>query len=156
VALSNLLLRFPRSIDYDLIPRCTYTDPEVASVGLDETRARERNIPYRVFTAPFGEVDRAEAEGRTAGRIKVLVGKRGKIIGCSIVGPGAGELIHEWAVALKGRLKLSVLASTVHAYPTLSEISKKGAGLYYAEKLFTPRVRCLLRLLFGVGKDRAG
>ncbi len=155
IALSNAVLRLPRRADYAKVPWVTYTDPEVASVGLNEKRARAAGVAYRVLSVPFRDVDRALAAGETEGKIKVLVTRAGRILGCQIAGPRAGELIHEWVVAVAGGIRLSAVAGAVHAYPTLSEISKKAAGAYYAGALFGDRTRKLLRLLFGL-KGRAG
>jgi pyruvate/2-oxoglutarate dehydrogenase complex dihydrolipoamide dehydrogenase (E3) component len=154
IALSNAVLRLPRKADYTKVPWCTYTDPEVASVGLNEKRAVAAGAEYRILEAPFREVDRALAEGETEGKIKVLVTPSGNLLGCQIVGHHAGELIHEWVAAVNGNVKLSTLAGAIHAYPTLAEISKKAAGSYYSEKLFSDRTRKILRFLFDL-KGRA-
>lgn len=154
IALSNAVLRLPRKADYTKVPWCTYTDPEVASVGLNEKRAAAAGVEYRVLEAHFREVDRALAEGETEGKIKVLISPSGALLGCQIVGHHAGELIHEWVAAVNGNVKLSTLAGAIHAYPTLAEISKKAAGSYYSEKLFSDRTRKILRFLFDL-KGRA-
>jgi pyruvate/2-oxoglutarate dehydrogenase complex dihydrolipoamide dehydrogenase (E3) component len=148
IALSNAVLRLPRKADYTKVPWCTYTDPEVASVGLNEKRANAAGVEYRVLTSHFREVDRALAEGETEGKIKVLVSPSGLLLGCQIAGHHAGELIHEWVAAINGGVKLSTLAGAIHAYPTLAEISKKAAGSYYSEKLFSDRTKKILRFLF--------
>jgi pyruvate/2-oxoglutarate dehydrogenase complex dihydrolipoamide dehydrogenase (E3) component len=154
IALSNAVLRLPRKADYARIPWCTYTDPELASVGLNEKRAHQGNVTYRVLEERFEENDRALAEAEPLGKIKVLVDPGGRILGCQIVGAHAGELIHEWIAAVAGGLKLSTLAGAIHVYPTLSEISKRAAGSYFAAKLFSDRTKRLLHLLFGL-KGRA-
>lgn len=154
IALSNAVLRLPRKADYTKVPWCTYTDPEVASLGLNEKRANAAGVEYRVLTSHFREVDRALAEGETEGKIKVLVSPSGVLLGCQIAGHHAGELIHEWVAAINGGVKLSTLAGAIHAYPTLAEISKKAAGSYYSEKLFSDRTKKILRFLFDL-KGRA-
>jgi pyruvate/2-oxoglutarate dehydrogenase complex dihydrolipoamide dehydrogenase (E3) component len=154
IALSNAVLRLPRKADYTKVPWCTYTDPEVASVGLNEKRANAAGVEYRVLTSHFREVDRALAEGETEGKIKVLVSPSGVLLGCQIAGHHAGELIHEWVAATNGGVKLSTLAGAIHAYPTLAEISKKAAGSYYSEKLFSEQTKKILRFLFDL-KGRA-
>jgi pyruvate/2-oxoglutarate dehydrogenase complex dihydrolipoamide dehydrogenase (E3) component len=154
IALSNAVLRLPRRADYTKVPWCTYTDPEIASVGLNEKRAKAAGVPYRVLESGFREVDRALAEGEAEGKIKVLVSPSGQLLGCQIAGHHAGELIHEWVAAVNGGVKLSTLAGAIHAYPTLSEISKRAAGSYYSEKLFSDRTRKILRFLFDL-KGRA-
>ncbi|HWR97358.1 MAG TPA: FAD-dependent oxidoreductase, partial [Candidatus Methanoperedens sp.] len=154
VALTNAILRLPRRADYTRVPWCTYTDPEVASVGLNEKRARTQGVPFRVLAEPFADNDRAIAEGAPEGMIKVLVSPKGGVLGCQIVGEHAGELIHEWVAALAGKVSLASLASAIHAYPTLAEISKRAAGSYYADRLFSRRTRGVLSLLFNL-KGRA-
>lgn len=155
IALSNAVLRLPRKADYAKVPWCTYADPEAASVGLNEKRAKEAGVEYRVLSAPFRENDRALAAGEPEGMIKVLIRPSGTLLGCQIAGRNAGELIHEWVAAINGGVKLSAMASAIHAYPTLSEISKKAAGSYYSEKLFGERTRKILRVLFGL-RGKAG
>ena len=150
IALSNAVLRLPRKADYTKVPWCTYTDPEVASIGLNEKRAKQAGVEYRVLAAPFREVDRALAAGEPGGMIKVLVRPSGALLGCQIAGHNAGELIHEWVAAINGGVKLSTMAGAIHAYPTLAEISKKAAGSYYSEKLFGDRTKKVLRFLFGL------
>jgi pyruvate/2-oxoglutarate dehydrogenase complex dihydrolipoamide dehydrogenase (E3) component len=154
VALTNAVLRLPRRADYTNVPWCTYTDPEVASVGLNEQRAAKAGVAYRVLQEPFSTNDRALAEGEPDGKIKVLVSPAGKVLGCQIVGNHAGELIHEWVAAMNGGVKLSTLAGAVHAYPTLSEISKRVAGSMFTERIFSARTRGVLKFLFHL-KGRA-
>jgi pyruvate/2-oxoglutarate dehydrogenase complex dihydrolipoamide dehydrogenase (E3) component len=154
IALANAILRLPRRADYRKVPWCTYTDPEVASVGLNEKRAAQQGVAYRVLASSFAVNDRALTEGEPAGKIKVLVSPKGAILGCQIVGARAGELIHEWIAAVAGGVKLSALAGAIHVYPTLSEISKRAAGSYYAEKLFSDRTKGVLKFLFHL-KGRA-
>ncbi len=148
IAVAGAVLRIPGKADYTRIPWCTYTDPEVASVGWNEKRARAFGLEYRLLESSFREIDRALAEGESEGKIKVLAGPSGTILGCQIVGHHAGELIHEWVAAIGGRVRLSSLARAVHAYPTLSEISKKVAGSWFADRLFRDDTKRILRFLF--------
>jgi pyruvate/2-oxoglutarate dehydrogenase complex dihydrolipoamide dehydrogenase (E3) component len=154
VALTNAILRLPRKADYTTVPWCTYTDPEVASVGLNEQRALKAGVAHRVLQEPFSTNDRSLTDGEPEGRIKVLVSPAGKILGCQIVGAHAGELIHEWVAAMNGGVKLATLAGAIHAYPTLSEISKRVAGSLFAERLFGDRTKSVLKFLFHL-KGRA-
>jgi pyruvate/2-oxoglutarate dehydrogenase complex dihydrolipoamide dehydrogenase (E3) component len=154
IALTNAVLRLPRKADYTNVPWCTYTDPEVASVGFNEKRAQKAGVACRVLEESFAENDRALAEAEPLGKIKVLVSPRGTILGCQIVGAHAGELIHEWIAAVSGGVKLSTLAGAIHVYPTLSEISKRAAGSYFSAKIFSDRTKRILHLLFGL-KGRA-
>ena len=154
IALTNAVLRLPRKADYAKIGWCTYTDPEVASIGLNEKRAKKDNIKYRLWEESFADNDRAQAEGETKGKIKLLVSPRGKLLGCQIVGAHAGELIHEWVIAVNGSVQLSAIAGAVHIYPTISEISKRVSGKIFAEKIFSSRVKGILKLIFRL-KGRA-
>ena len=154
IALANAVLHLPRRVDYGKAGWCTYTDPEIASIGLNEKRAQKEGLDYRVWEEPFMDNDRAWAEGETEGKIKLLVSPTGKMLGCQIAGANAGELIHEWVFALAGGIKLSTLAGAVHIYPTLSEISKRVSGKPFAEKIFSDRTRSVLRFFFNL-KGRA-
>jgi pyruvate/2-oxoglutarate dehydrogenase complex dihydrolipoamide dehydrogenase (E3) component len=154
IALTNAVLRLPRKGDFKKIGWCTYTDPEVASIGLNEKRAQKEGIDYQVREEYFSENDRALAEGEVLGKIKMLVDPHGKWLGCQIAGSKAGEIIHEWIIAMNGGLGLSKMAEAVHIYPTLSEISKRVAGQYYADKIFSDRTKGILRFLFNL-KGRA-
>lgn len=154
IVLSNAIFRLPKKVDYSSLPWCTFTDPEIASIGLNEKRAAESGLKYAVWTEEFGQNDRALAEGERFGKIKMIVDGKERPIGIQMIGPHAGELISEWVAAVYGRLKLSQLVATVHPYPTLAEINKRVVGKVFAEKLFSDRVRRGLKLLFNL-KGRA-
>lgn len=154
VALTNAVLRLPRKVDYTFFPWCTYTDPELASIGMNEKRAKEAGIEYSVWVEEFRANDRSLAEGEKVGRLKMLLDEREKPIGVQILGPHSGELISEWVAALGGRVRLSTLAGAVHPYPTLSEINKKVAGSFFGTKLFSEKVKKGLRFFFSL-KGRA-
>lgn len=142
------LFRAPAKLDAGIVPWATYTDPELAQVGLTERDARAKHgdgIKVRRWT--FAENDRAQAERETDGLVKVVTDGRGRVLGAGIAGPQAGELIQSWCLALSGRLKISALASFVPPYPTLGETAKRAAGSYYTETLFGPRTRGLVRFL---------
>lgn len=148
IVLSNALFRLPRKADYTWLPWATYTEPELASIGLNEKAARKQGIQYTVRTEAFSGNDRALTEGETKGRLKMLLDGKNKVLGVQIAGPHAGELINEWAAVLGGGVKLSTLASAIHPYPTLGEINKRVAGSLMGEKLFSGTVRTILHLLF--------
>ncbi len=136
VVIRSMLFALPSKARTDHIPRATYTDPELAQVGLTEAEARERHgVRLEVARFEFAENDRAIAEGKTTGLIKVMV-VRGRPVGASIVGPQAGELIHIWALAIANRLKMSAIAGMVAPYPTLGEVNKRAAGAYFSPRLF--------------------
>lgn len=150
VVLANAILPIISSkINLDNIPWTTFIDPEIASCGLNETRAKQKNIKYIVTKLPFTNQDRALAEGSTKGFIKVLTTKKGTILGCQIVGPHAGELIAEWIIAMSKHMKLQDVSRIVHVYPTLAGINQQVAGVFSGAKFFTPTVRKLLRFFMG-------
>ncbi len=150
VALTNAVLRLPRKTDYTFLPHVTYTDPELASIGMNEKDARKAGVTYRTIVEEFRDNDRSLAEGYDRGLLKMLVDERGKIIGVQILGPSAGELLGEWVAALNGRVKLSALASAVHPYPTLAEINKRAVSSLLAPKLFSGSVPKVLKAIFGL------
>jgi len=148
VVLSNAILHLPKKVDYTWLPWCTYTAPELASIGLNEQRARQSGIDYRLHIEHFRDNDRANAEGETAGMVKLLLDRRGRPLGVQICGPRAGDLLGEWVAVLNGGVKLTALAGAVHPYPTLVEINKRLVGGVYAAKLFSPTVRKALQFIF--------
>jgi dihydrolipoamide dehydrogenase len=110
--------------DYRVIPRCVYTKPEVASVGISEQEANEQHLHIRKGIAPFAALGRANTCNELDGFVKIITDTKGTILGGSIVGPRAGEIIHELALAMKMRAKAQDIASMIHAYPTFSEALK--------------------------------
>lgn len=148
IVLRNALFRLPAKNAPRALPWVTYTDPELAHVGLTEADARKTHgDTVRVLRADFAQNDRAQAEGHTEGFLKAVVSKRGKILGATIVGAQAGELILPWVLALNKGLKIGDMASVIAPYPTLSEISKRAAGSYFTPVLFSNRTKWLVRLL---------
>jgi pyruvate/2-oxoglutarate dehydrogenase complex dihydrolipoamide dehydrogenase (E3) component len=148
IVLSNAILHLPRKADYTFLPWCTYTDPELASIGMNEKRAKEAESEYSVWTEEFKANDRSLAEGEETGKIKMLLDKKEKPIGVQILGPRAGELVSEWVAVMNGGVKLSTLASAVHPYPTLGEINKKVVGTFFSGKIFSEKVKKALKLFF--------
>jgi pyruvate/2-oxoglutarate dehydrogenase complex dihydrolipoamide dehydrogenase (E3) component len=115
--------------DFSVIPWATFTDPEVARVGLNETEAKEKNIPYEVTTYGIDDLDRAIADGNAHGLVKVLtVPGKDKILGATIAGEHAGDLITEFVSAMKHGIGLNKILGTIHIYPTLAEANKYVAG----------------------------
>jgi len=146
----NAIMHIPGKIHYNMTPWVIFTDPEIASVGYNEKRAKDDDISHDTHVETFQEVDRALAESEYQGKIKILTQPgSAKIIGVQIVGLHAGELIGASVLAVNKRMKLSDLATPIFAYPTLSEIHKKSAGKYYAQKIFSPKVKHILKFLFG-------
>jgi pyruvate/2-oxoglutarate dehydrogenase complex dihydrolipoamide dehydrogenase (E3) component len=151
LVLRSALFRLPVRVNPDILPRVTYTDPEIAAVGLSEADAREKHGRIGVLRWPFAENDRAQGHRTTTGHVKVITGKRGRILGCTIVGPHAGELITPWTIALTKRLTLSDLAGVVVPYPTLSEINRRVAVSSFASSLSNVWLRRLLSFLRSFG-----
>lgn len=151
IVIRNALFRMPARADYRALPRVTYCDPELAQVGMTEEQAREEAGEIRVLRWPFADNDRARADRLTEGMVKAVVTPRGKILGATILGPHAGELIQVWCLALSQGLKVGALATMIAPYPTLGEASKRAAGSFYAPTLFGPRTRRLVRFLARFG-----
>jgi pyruvate/2-oxoglutarate dehydrogenase complex dihydrolipoamide dehydrogenase (E3) component len=147
IVLRNVLFRLPARVDDRAVPWVTYTDPELAQVGLTEAAARQAHGTIDVLRWSFHEVDRAQAERETDGFAKAILDRRGHILGASIVGPHAGEALQPWALAIANRLGIKAMAGMIAPYPTFSEINKRVAGSYYTPKLFTDRVRKIVRFL---------
>jgi pyruvate/2-oxoglutarate dehydrogenase complex dihydrolipoamide dehydrogenase (E3) component len=147
LVLREILFRAPARLRPDTIPRVTYTDPEIAWVGLSEQQARDSLRKIRVLRWTFADNDRAEAEAASEGHLKAVVARDGKILGCGIVGRSAGELIAPWALAVTKGMKAQDIANTILPYPTLSEISRRAAIGVYAETFDNPWVRRALRFL---------
>lgn len=154
IVIANTIFHLPRKADYTLLPWCTYTDPELASIGKNEKSAKAAGIEYSVVTEEFKDNDRSLAEGEKVGKIKMILDEKEKPIGIQILGPQAGELLNEWVSVLNGKVKLSTLASSVHPYPTLGEINKKVAGTFFSPKLYSDKVKKGLKFFFHL-KGRA-
>ena len=147
LVIRSALFRVPAKADYANIPWVTYTDPEIAHVGETEEQARAHYKKINVLRWQFGENDRAQATRRTDGHIKIITDMHSRILGCTIVGPEAGELLLPWILAKSRGIKLSAMAGIVAPYPTLSEVSKRVAGSYYTPTLFSAKTRALVRFL---------
>jgi pyruvate/2-oxoglutarate dehydrogenase complex dihydrolipoamide dehydrogenase (E3) component len=151
IVIRNALFRLPARVDYRALPWVTYTDPELAQVGLTEAAARAAGENAHVLRWPFSENDRAQTERDTGGLVKVVLGRGGRVLGASILGAGAGDLILPWALAVSQKLKIGALANLIVPYPTRGEASKRAAGCYYTPTLFSPRTRRFVRFLARFG-----
>jgi pyruvate/2-oxoglutarate dehydrogenase complex dihydrolipoamide dehydrogenase (E3) component len=148
LVIRNALFQLPVTNRTDIIPHVTFTDPELAHVGFTEAEARkEFGASITVVRWPFHDNDRAQAEGKTAGLIKTIIGKRGKILGVGIVGANAGELIQPWILAMTEGLKIRSIAGMVAPYPTLGEINRRVAVNYFSGLASNSWVRRVIRLL---------
>jgi len=147
LVLRQMLFRLPVRANSDLIPRVTFTQPELAHVGLTEAEARRRAHRFRVLRWPYHDNDRAVAERATEGHIKVITAPGGRILGATIVGRDAGELIATWSLAVGQSLNIRAIAGTVMPYPTFGEIGKRAAVMHFAAGLTRPAVRRIIAWL---------
>ncbi len=154
VVLSNAIFHLPKKVNYTYVPWCTYTHPELASIGLNEKSAKAAGIDYTVWSEEFNDNDRALTEGEGVGCIKLLLDRKEKPLGVQILGPHAGDLLSEWVAIMNGNVGLSKIASAIHPYPTLGEINKKVVGSIFSEKIFSDKVRKGLKFFFNF-KGRA-
>lgn len=147
LVIQEILFRLPAKENRTIIPWSTFTEPELAHVGLTEQDARAKDPDIQVLRFPFSGNDRAVAEGETKGLIKIIVDRKTRILGVTIVGAGAGEQIYLWAVALGNKFTLKNIRSTIPAYPTRAEIGKRAAMSYYAPLAGKPVIRRLIGFL---------
>jgi pyruvate/2-oxoglutarate dehydrogenase complex dihydrolipoamide dehydrogenase (E3) component len=151
LVIRNALFRIPVRVNLDVVPRVTYTEPELAQAGVTEAQARNRRINFRVVRWPYHDNDRAQAERTTHGHIKIVTGNRGKILGVTIVGAQAGEMIATWILAMSQGLNIRAMTGIVLPYPTLSEIGKRAAFDYFSPSLTRPFVRRIINWLRNFG-----
>jgi pyruvate/2-oxoglutarate dehydrogenase complex dihydrolipoamide dehydrogenase (E3) component len=142
-----MLLRLPAKLDYAALPRVTYTDPELAQIGMTEAEARAAGHQVRLLRFPLAETDRAVTEGLHDGLVKLVATPSGRLLGAGILAPGAGEMAGLFTLMIARRMKLSALAGLVLPYPTLAEAAKRAAGDFYAPKLLSPVVKRVVGLL---------
>jgi pyruvate/2-oxoglutarate dehydrogenase complex dihydrolipoamide dehydrogenase (E3) component len=151
VVVRNILMPFQflrQKVDRAIVPWCTYTDPEVAHVGLGEKEAKQKNVDYDLFVVPLEDVDRAVVESEETGFAKVLTAKGSdKILGATIVAPHAGDLLHEFVLAMNANMGLGKIAYMIHAYPTLAELARKAGDKYNKTRL-TPRAKKIFTWLY--------
>ena len=141
----NIFFPGSNAIDYSVVPWTTFCDPEVARCGMTEAEARDKHGDIDVFAVELRDVDRAVAEGETKGFIKVIATKwTGKILGVHLVCPAAGEVIHEFVLAMKEGIPLRKLSSVIHVYPTFSSIVWRVAGKWFAEGKLIQTLRGIL------------
>jgi pyruvate/2-oxoglutarate dehydrogenase complex dihydrolipoamide dehydrogenase (E3) component len=152
IVIRRVLFRIPAKVNPNIIPWTTYTDPELANVGLSEEAARKATGgKINVLRWPYMENDRAQAELETIGHVKVVTDKSGKILGATIVGAKAGELIQMWSLAISQKLKIKAMTEWISPYPTLSEINKRAAYRYYATAPGSPALRKIIGFLAKFG-----
>jgi pyruvate/2-oxoglutarate dehydrogenase complex dihydrolipoamide dehydrogenase (E3) component len=148
LVIQEILFRIPAKENRDIIPWATFTEPELSNVGLTEAQAREKHGDnITVLRWEYAENDRARAERKTEGLIKIIADKKGRLIGISIAGAGAGEMINMWALAVTNKMKLSHVRGYIPPYPTMSEIGKRAVVSHYGPITSKPLVRWLIGFL---------
>ena len=145
IVIRRAVFRLPAKLDYAALPRVTYTDPELAQVGLTEAQARAAgHTDLRILRWPLAENDRAQAERRTEGLVKIVATPKGRVLGAGILAPHAGEMIGTWTLAISQGIKLATLAGMIVPYPTRAEAAKRAAGSFFTPRLFAPLTKRLV------------
>ncbi len=149
VVIRNMLFKMPAKLNDSIVPWVTYSDPELAQVGLTENAATDKwgKANIRIMQVPLAGVDRAIAERRREGMLKIIVHRNGRILGASILAPNAGEMILAWVLAISSRQKIKQMASIIAPYPTYGDASKKAASQFFTEKLFSQPTRRIVQFL---------
>ena len=147
IVLRRAIFRMGWAKPSPVVPWCTYTDPELARVGLSETEAMARNMAHHIYRFPLEDIDRARAEGETEGFAKVVTDPRGKLLGAGIVSPHAGELIAEYALAITRGLKAADISGTIHPYPTFAMVNRRVADQRMKDGL-TPASKGWIKRIF--------
>jgi len=150
IVLRNIVFRLPAKVDYRAVPWVTYTEPEMAHVGMLAMDTLKRS-DIQITEWSFSDNDRAQTERAINGKIKVITDKKARILGVTIVGSHAGELILPWVMAIREQKTLRSFTDVIAPYPTLSEISKRVASEFYKPKLFSDKTRWLVRWLQKLG-----
>ncbi|MDP1725008.1 MAG: FAD-dependent oxidoreductase [Alphaproteobacteria bacterium] len=150
IVIRNTIFKLCKKVETRAIPWVTYTDPELAHIGALESDLIKQQKSYKVLEMSFAQNDRAQAERRTEGLIKVFVTPKGHILGATILGVSAGELIMPWVMAIQNNLKIGTIVDTIVPYPTLSDIHKQLAGSFYKDKIFSPFTKKIVRFLMWV------
>ncbi|MCE2516552.1 MAG: FAD-dependent oxidoreductase [Alphaproteobacteria bacterium] len=150
IVVRNTLFRLPAKVDDAGVPWVTYTDPELAHVGLSRKAAEDKGIAAKEVEFSLAGNDRARAELRTEGKVIGVVDAKGRILGATILAPQAGEMIQPWILAISKKMKIAAMASYIAPYPTYGEASKRAAGAYFTPSLFSPRTRKIVRFLLSL------
>ena len=145
VIIANAVFRIPRRMDYRVVPAVVYTEPECAQAGIS-THAAEQDAAMKVVSFDMQQLDRAITDNTTPGLLKLVV-KKGRLVGAQLVGHHAGEIIHELALAIQQKMKLSKITNLIHAYPSYSQLNRRAAAQYYRDSLFSPLMKKLAKFL---------
>ena len=153
VVLANAVFRVPKKVDYRVVPWVTYTDPEIGHVGLTEAEAAEQGVDVEVLRFPLKDLDRAIVEGEDKGFAKLLVKKGprfrggGRIVGATLMGSHAGELLHEVVLAMQAKVPIATLSAAIHAYPTRAQVLRRTVNTHFSAALFSNRTRRVVQWL---------
>ena len=149
IVIRNMLFKLPAKLNESIIPWVTFSDPEMAQVGLTEAAAVNLFGEEKIFVnkVPLASVDRAIAERRTEGMVKSITQKNGRILGASILAPNAGEMILAWVLAISSRQKISKMASVIAPYPTYGDASKQAASNFFSGKIFNQLTQKIVKFL---------
>lgn len=147
ILIRNILFKLPAKVNLSAVPWVSYCDPELAHVGLSNEQALAEFPDTLTLRWPFAENDRALAERASEGLIKISTKKNGEILGASIVGKNAGDLLLPWVLAVKEKKKIADIATLIAPYPTFSEVSKRVAGSFFTPKLFSLKTKKVVRFL---------
>jgi pyruvate/2-oxoglutarate dehydrogenase complex dihydrolipoamide dehydrogenase (E3) component len=149
VVIANMVFRFPKKVNYDFVPWATFTDPEVANVGLTEGLARQKGMKYEIAKFEFKDLDRAICDDSQTGFLKLLISKN-RIVGAACVGPDASNIIHELILAASAKLPLLKISGAIHIYPTLAQINSRAVGQYLGKKYASPFSKKLAKIMFNL------
>ncbi len=149
IVIKNTLFKLPAKLAEHAVPYVTYTDPELAQTGISWPEAQKQFSAkdIRCIDWELKDNDRARAERRTEGLVRIITTKKGRILGASILAPHAGEMIHSWTLAIQNKMGMSAMANSIAPYPSWSEASKRAAGAFFTETLFSERTKTLIRML---------
>jgi len=155
VAVSNAILHFPKKLDERHVTWTTFADPELAHLGSSEDDLRKQGTKFSVYRFPFSKIDRAVVECETLGLVKVLADAWGRILSVSILGARGGEMIAEWALAMRNGVRLKQISDTIHPYPTYMLGNRQAADQWNRQRLDSPLLGLLGRV-FGYRGVRKG
>jgi pyruvate/2-oxoglutarate dehydrogenase complex dihydrolipoamide dehydrogenase (E3) component len=151
LVLRRLLFRLPASVSSSLIPRVTFTQPELAHAGLSEAECSTKRLKVRVLRWPFGQTDRAQTDRELEGHVKIVTDRRGRILGATILGAQAGELIQIWSQAIAQRTNVRDMMRWIPPYPTLGEVNRKAAMRFHTDTPANPLLRRVIGWLAKLG-----
>ena len=147
----NILFKLGAKENRTTLPRVTFCEPELAHVGYDEEQARQKFRQIRILRWPYAENDRAQAERETTGFIKIILNKKGVVLGASVVGKNAGEIINMWSLIVSQQMNIKAVTGYVSPYPTYAEIGRRAAISSFADLPAKPGIRKVISFLKKLG-----